>query len=976
MHFWCRRILLLSVCILLSFSGKAEDTVRRIRDKKAEKWVDSIYSCMNTRERIGQLFMVDVYSNLDTNHFKKIEELISKYHIGGLIFMQGGPRKQVFLTNKFQQLTELPLLIGMDAEWGLRMRLDSTLAFPQHMTMGALDNAKLVYDIGIEIGKQCKRLGVHINFGPVVDVNSNSQNPIIGVRSFGEDKYNVLAKSLQYMKGLQSQKILACAKHFPGHGDTDLDSHLTLPTISNSKKYIDDIDLYPYKKLIDDTLACIMTAHISVPSIESNAKIPASLSYKVVSKLLKDKMNFKGLVFSDALNMGAVSNLYEPGVLEKNAFMAGNDVLLFSQNIPKAFEVIENSLLSKEIDYDRLEESVKKILFKKYKLGLNRKVQIDTAHLISDLNNRKAKSLIEKTYRNAITVVKNEKLILPIKNTLSKTACILVGFTDENKDVENIFKKYSDITIVSLPKKTQTSEFENYFKKYSSYDNVVFMLGGDQVYLKDKIANNIELLAFIQRLNRETNVIVSVLGSPYILDKFENFNTIICGYEDNSIVRKTIPQIIYGGLSNEATLPVSPSEKFNKSVIPAKFTASRLSYVENPETKGLNSVRLSYIDSIVNQSISKKYFPGCQVLVVKDSSVVYNKSFGYHRYSTYSPVTDTTIYDIASLTKVSSTLQATMSLYSQNKIDLTLPLSSYLQETSCTNKANLFLQEILVHQAGLQAFIMHWVKTKETPDKLKYYYSTKQDSVYSVAIADSLYTRPSTKDSIWKWTLQSKLMHKIDSCYSYKYSDIGFYIFQKITEQLTGKSLMQYTDSLYNELGMTRSGYLPLRKYSKNNIAPSTIDKVFRNREIWGYVNDEGAAMYGGVAGHAGVFSTSNDLAKLFQMNLQNGYYGYKRYYNEQVIDFFRTRHYIHNRRGLGWDKPEWNGGGTTSIHASQKTFGHTGFTGTCVWIDPKYNLIYIFLSNRTYPDSENKGLIVHNIRTRIHDIIYESFLK
>ncbi|HTF80622.1 MAG TPA: serine hydrolase, partial [Cytophagales bacterium] len=432
----------------------------------------------------------------------------------------------------------------------------------------------------------------------------------------------------------------------------------------------------------------------------------------------------------------------------------------------------------------------------------------------------------------------------------------------------------------------------------------------------------------------------------------------------------------FGGLHVNAQLPVSPSEALDiKKLTLNTVEKSRLAYAVNPELKGLSAVELSRIDTIVKQSIAQKAMPGCQVLIIKDSAVVYNKSFGYHRYSKFSPVKDSALYDIASMTKVAATLQGVMQLYSQGKLDLGATLKEYLPEVKGSNKENLVLQEILAHQAGLQAFLSHWTYTLETPQKNFFYYSKAKDSTHTVQIADSLFTRADTKDSVWKWTVSSKLMNKKDSCFSYKYSDIGFYIFQKIVEKGMGKSLLQFTDSLYKSLGMFSTAYLPLRKFPKSSIAPSEWDKDFRGREIWGYVNDEGASMYGGVAGHAGVFSTANDMAILFQMNLQNGYYGYKRYFEPKVLEYFRMRHYINNRRGLGWDKPEWTGGGPTSVFSSQRTFGHSGFTGTCVWIDPKYNLIYIFLSNRTYPDAENKALVINNIRTKIHDVIYQSLM-
>lgn len=961
---------------LLTLQSKAEDTVRRPKNKLADKWVDSVYNTMSQHERIGQLFMIAAYSNKDSAHIREIDSLIVKYKIGGLIFMQGGPMRQARLTNRYQTESKIPLMIAIDGEWGLSMRLDSTVVFPKQMTMGALVNNKLIYDFGKEVGYQCKRMGIHVNFAPVVDVNNNRLNPVIGYRSFGEDVEKVTQKGTEYMRGMQSQGVLACAKHFPGHGDTDSDSHLSLPTIKHKKSRLDDIELYPFKKMIDDTLASIMVAHLYVPALDDEENKATTLSEKVVRKLLKNKLGFRGLIFTDALNMKGVSSYYAPGQVDKLAFMAGNDVLLFSQDVPRALKTLDSAINAKEIDEERLEESVKKILFYKYKVGLHKQKFVDTTNLIKDLNNPRAKAIRELIYRKAITLVKNNEALVPIKEVNNlKMACVLIDNEDDGV-VANSFKRYAAIDYYFIDKKTELAHYQKLWDKISKYPLVTVVVGG----LTNQAAKNFKLsndcITFVKNLQLNTKVITVVLGNAYALSNFENAKTLICTYEENEITKALPAQLIFGGLVNTAQLPVSPSEKLDAKLLAnTRIEKSRLGYIANPEIKGLNSAQLSRIDTIVKQSIAQKAMPGCQVLVIKDSSVVYSKAFGYHRYSLYSPVRDSSLYDIASVTKVACTLQGVMQLYSQNKINLASTLKEYLPETIGTNKQDLILQEILSHQAGLQAFISHWTYTLETPQKNFFYYSKQKDSTHTVQIADSLFTRADTKDSVWKWTLASKLIHRKDSCYQYKYSDIGFYIFQKIVEKGLGKSLDVFSDSLYASLGMRNTGYLPLRKFSKNNIVPSEWDKDFRAREICGYVNDEGASMYGGVAGHAGIFSNANDLAILFQMNLQDGYYGYKRYLGSGVMDVFKTRNYLNNRRGLGWDKPEWDGGGSTSIYCSQRTFGHTGFTGTCVWIDPKYNLIYIFLSNRTYPDPENKALIINNVRTKIQDVIYQSIM-
>lgn len=977
MHKAITKTILLFVLPILLIAWKQDDFKKEPVASAQDLWVDSIFNNMTIDQQIGQFFMIAAYSNKDEAHFVKIDSLIVNNHIGGLIFMQGGPLRQANLTNRYQSLAKIPLFISIDGEWGLSMRLDSTINFPKQMTLGALQDNSLIFKMGEEIGNQCKRMGIHINFAPVVDVNNNPTNPVIGYRAFGENKKDVAEKGSAYMKGMQSKGILACAKHFPGHGDTDADSHLSLPLIKHKKGRLEDIELYPFKELIKDSVASIMVAHLHIPAYDNSPNKPTTLSEYVVTKLLKNKLGFQGLIFTDALNMKGVSSFYKPGEADVQALLAGNDILLFSEDVPKAVQLIKQAMDEQKITTAEIATRVKKILKAKYWAGLNKYTKIDTKNLYNDLHLPKAYNIRKEIYENAITIVRNQEQILPIKHldTLN-VAAIHLG-EDGPNEFSKTLSKYAKISHYYVSKNNLDSKvYDKIYEETAVKSLVIISFGGMTNQLAKNFKINLESLMLLNRLNARTKVVTVIFGNCYALRNFQTSKNIICTYEDNEVIKSTTAQIIFGAKIAKGKLPVSPIADFKVGDGLISEDLSRLKYNIAPQQVGMDEGILSKIDTIALKAIRDHAMPGCEILVVKDREVVYDKKFGFLTYDSNVVVNDSTLYDVASITKVAATLQAVMFLYSHQQICLDSTIGSYLPELSTTNKGNLIIKEVLSHQAGLQAFLEHWRKTVDHQEIKNFYYSKTKDSLFSFQVGDSLFGRKSLPDSVWKWTVQSGLLHRKDSCYHYKYSDVGFYLIQKVVERILNQPLDKFLYEMYRALGMYNSCFNPLQKLSKTNIAPTEIDKLFRRSEVRGTVHDQGAAMYKGIGGHAGLFSNANDLAILMQMNLQEGVYGGQVFYNEGTIRTFRMRHYTDNRRGIGWDKPEWSGGGPTSIYASQKTFGHTGFTGNCVWVDPKYNLVYIFLSNRTFPDVENKRLITQNIRTKIHDVIYESMLK
>jgi beta-glucosidase-like glycosyl hydrolase/CubicO group peptidase (beta-lactamase class C family) len=956
----------------------------QVEEQKKEHWVDSVFNAMSPEQRLGQLFMIAAYSNGKESDYQDIDKLVRDYNLGGLIFMQGGPMRQAALTNRYQSLAKIPLLISMDAEWGLSMRLDSTLQFPRQMTLGAIQNDDLIFKMGKEMANQCKRMGVHISFSPAVDVNSNPMNPVIGIRSFGENKEKVAAKGSAYMRGLQANGVIAVAKHFPGHGDTDADSHLSLPEIKHSKKRIDEIELYPFKRLIKDSVAGVMVAHIHVPAFDDDENKASSLSKEVVKKLLIDKLDYTGLVFTDALNMKGVSKFYKPGEIEVMALKAGNDVLLFSENVPLAIESIKKAIENDDLEQKDVDAKVRKILGAKYWAKLHEYKPIDLHNLYKDLYPHSAVALRHQLFEKAITVVKNETGLLPIKHqdTL-KLASIAFGVGKDN-EFQHILSKYAHFEHYHYAEHAHFTQEQLSIQaeKLAGKTVIISIHGMNNTPSKGYgVTHEIQQLA--QKLQEKSNVIVVVMGNAYALKYFEDIKHVICTYENNDVTRKSVPQVIFGAMKAEGKLPVSPTIILKEGMGYNISPLNKLQY-SIPERVGMNSRTLNKIDTIVGKAIKNKVMPGCKILVAREGKVIFERNYGTLNYDTLAPVTDSTIYDIASISKVVGTLQCIMFLKEQGLIHIDSTASTYLPELKGTNKQYITLREALTHTAGLQAFIEHFKKTTTSAGKLndEYYCNEKDSSNFTLSVTNHLFAIHTLPDSMWKWSINSELIHKQKagdtSCYPYRYSDISFYILKRVAEKVLQQPISEFlAHHYYQPLGMYQTTYNPLdHNYPSHHIAPTEYDGTFRKQVIRGTVHDPGAAMMGGVAGHAGVFSTTRDLAILMQMHLQNGNYGGYIYLRPETVVEFTKASYTNCRRGLGWDKPQFGGSSPTSDFCSFDTFGHTGFTGTCAWADPKYNLQFIFLSNRTFPNSENKKLITQNIRTRIQDEIYRSMTE
>ncbi|TVZ13824.1 glycoside hydrolase family 3 N-terminal domain-containing protein [Maribacter sp. MAR_2009_72] len=965
-------LVILTACFY-GFVAHAQNPLVTVDSLAQQRWVEEQYAQMSLDQKLGQLFMVSVASDQSKQSTNAIKDLIEKEHLGGVIFSKGGSVRQAKLTNEYQRVANIPLLIGMDAEWGLSMRLDSTYAFPWNMTLGAIQDSTIVEKVGYQIGKHAKRLGVHINFAPDLDINTNPENPIIGNRSFGEDRDNVVQKGIAFIKGMERAGVLANGKHFPGHGDTAVDSHHNLPVIPFNKDRLDSLELYPFKKVIASGLSSIMVAHLEVPALELKKGMPSSISEQIISGLLKEDLGYEGLIFTDALNMKGVSTQGAEGEVELKAFMAGNDMLLMPENIVSAKKKLTNAYQKGRLTEQRLAYSVKKILMAKYKAGLQNYRPVIIDRLYEDLNSLENDIIYEEAIENAITVVKNNMNLVAIKNLDNKKIAYVKSGDAENDAFLKALQKFTEVTVVEANDinqlKIKLKEFnlvivghhksnESPWKSYKFSDKELRDL--------QEIANE-----------RTSNLILCVFAKPYALSAIANLasvDAVVMAYQNSDIAQEKTAEVLFGAVGASGKLPVSSHREFPVNTGIKTASLSRLGY-SLPERVGLSSKGLANIDRMVQDGLDSLMFPGAQILVARKGKVVYQKSFGKPTYDSKENITNEHIYDLASLTKILATLPMVMKMEEEGAIELNDTFEELVPNYSDTEIKNVTVLKALSHYGRLPAWIAFYIDTLDKDRKpSSEFYRTEPMPGFSTKVYDQLYLTDAYQDSIYNRIGRQDLKPN-----RYRYSDVPYYVMKKVIEKNYGQPLNFLTQNfLYGRLGANKTTYNPLDKFNKQAIVPSEEDNYYRYGTVQGYVHDMGAAMQGGVGGHAGLFSNANDVAKIMQMYLQDGYYGGVKFFDSRTVKKFNTCYFCDKnvRRGVGFDKPQLEHSGPTCGCVSRKSFGHSGFTGTYTWADPEEEIVYVFLSNRTYPSASNTLLVKSGLRTRIQQVIYDSILN
>lgn len=976
--FMTRSVFLYSLAVIICFlffpaqSGpNAGTVVLNIPsfEQKQNAWVEEVLAGMGLEEKVGQLFTIAVYSNKNEAEYRIVENQISKYHLGGVAFFQGNAIKQAELTNRYQEAATIPLLVGLDAEWGLGMRLNNTVSFPKAITVGATKDPLLAEQIGYEIAKQCKRIGVHINFAPVADINSNPLNPVINYRSFGESPKTVSDLAVAFAKGHRKAGVMASAKHFPGHGDTQVDSHYDLPVIRKSLKEIETIEAAPFKAMIADSVASVMVGHLEIPALDNG--VPASVSPKIIKDYLQNTLGFKGLVITDALNMSGLLRDYPVGKAEVAAVKAGTDVLLQTANIALAYSAVLQACQNGEITEAELDRSVRKILAAKYWAGLSEYKPVDLRNIQQDINNEQSYKLRQQVFNKAMTISSDDFGYIPVKG-LNKVSSLAVG-ADAGNSFQDIMQTYADVNPILLENKpANSSHWKTAVDEATKSDLVIVSL--HKIRQSEKIDYGItdETLNMLREIKKRSKLILCVFGNPYSLKFFDEFESVICGYEDEEEAYLAMANVLFGVNPANGKIPVNTLSENAKLNVGIHLKSYNNLGFALPSELNVNTKKLQQIESIVKRAILDQEFPGCQVLAAYKGKVIYYEPFGSLTYAAEEAVSRNTIYDLASITKIASTVQAMMMLSDQKKIDINRPISFYLPELRSSDKSQITVKDVLLHQAGLKAFVPFYDFTSGNNSGLNpaYFSAVSPGPDYSL-IANNIYASPALKDMVYSWIIETPLSFQPGQ--RYVYSDLGLLLLQRLIEKVSNRNLDGFVGSnIYEPMGLKNMLYKPLVQKDISQIAPTEVSGDFRKTALRGTVHDPNAALLGGVAGHAGLFSNALDLARLMQMDLNGGKYGDYKFFSKQTVDLFTTEQSNLSQRGLGWNKPP-KAEGSVSNYASENTYGHTGFTGTCVWVDPVKELIYVFLSNRVYPSARNKKLIQNNTRQKIHDIFYEA---
>ena len=946
--------------------------------------VDSVMNTLSIEEKIAQLIWIDAYSNHNLSYDVNLSNLIKRTGIGGVIFFEGNAPKQTEMINYFRELTKVPLIFATDGEWGLGMRLDGVMKFPFQMTLGAIQNDSLIYEMGSAIAGQFKRAGLNINLAPVADVNSNPDNPVINFRSFGEEPDNVSRKSLMYMKGLQDNGIISVAKHFPGHGDTQVDSHINLPVIDHTKSRLDSVDLVPFKTLIENGISCVMPGHLWIRALEKQDELPATLSHSVLTDLLKNELSFKGLIISDAMTMGGLIRYTDTGKTEIMALKAGIDVLEVVADPEVAIKNIVNGVKEGDISAESIDEKCRKVLAAKYQAGLFRPFVVKKENLNNDLSPKTSEALIRNLYSSAITVLNNDQNMIPLKN-LEKTRIATLAINASGPTLyQKRISKYipADDYNISVFTKDQV---DSVLKKLENYDIVITGIFKTDQRSTVNFGIPPGLDNFLNRLNNQNRCILTWFGNPYAIDRIPsawNSSGLIITYQDNNFTRDLSAQLIFGGIGAKGFLPVTINKKYPSGSGIITPGLLRLQY-GIPESDGISSRYLNdKIDSIANYGIDAGAYPGCEIMIAKDGLVMFQKTYGYQTYDDRISISENDLFDLASVTKISASMAGLLLLDTEGKFSPDKTLGYYLPEFRKSNKSNLVMRDMLTHQAGLVAWIPFWKETVKKNGKFrartfKHEYSER----YPLKVAEDLYIFKNYNKKIFKEIKKSKVSDQK----RYLYSDLTFIIVPQIINKLSGEEWYDFvTDSVYHKIGAYDLCFNPYLKYPLSRIVPTEYDSLFRKQQLHGTVHDEGAAMLGGISGHAGLFATANDLMKLMELYRRMGNYGGEQIFSKDIMKEYTRVQFPENdnRRGIGFDKPLLDNSELSqdqsypSKSASPESFGHSGYTGTFVWIDPAYNLTYIFFCNRVYPTRNNNLLSDLNIRTNILQVIYDSIIK
>ena len=922
--------------------------------------ISSMVASMSLEEKIGQLIWPRSYGHFisdESEEFTRLAGLVREQKIGGLVVFQGDVYETSVLLNKLQKLSRLPLLVAADFERGAAMRIRRSTHFPEAMAIAATRNQEYAYDVGKAIAEEALAIGIHQNLAPVADVNNNPANPVINTRSFGENSGLVSLMVSAFVRGTNDAGAIATAKHFPGHGDTGTDSHIDLPVLRFDRARLDSVELLPFRAAVGSGVGSVMIAHLVATSLDQ--ELPATLSPNVINRLLRREIGFDGLVVTDAMEMRGLLNSYSVGESAVLAIRAGADIILVPADEALTFEALVRAVLEEEIPAGRIDESVTRILTLKQKLGLFEKRAVDVDAIAGVVATESHMLLAKQVARESVTLLKNQNELLPFTDLRRKRVALITLSDSEfgradihrpsvsrtNEPFGSYFAsglrdRAGSVTHFRFDPGSHPLEFDDALVKLERYDLLIVAVyakvrsGSGRMGLPDGFDR------FIDRLPGLKKQIVAIsFGNPYLISLFPDASALLCSYSDAEPTIEATLEGLFGEVRLSGKLPVSIPGQFGfGDGLTVPQTVLRR---DVPAAAGFDRSRLAIVDTIISQGIRSKAFPGAQVAVIRDGALVYRESFGNLTYDPESlPVTGSTMYDLASLTKVVVTTASIMKLYDEGRCSLDDPIVRFLPQFQGASKQKVTIRDLLTHQSGLPAY-RDFYRLSTSPTQA----------------LDSLYATPLVAEP-GDTTI---------------YSDLGMMLLGKVVESITGKLLDEFfAETFSGPLGMTHTMFAPSES-RRGSCAPTEEDHFWRMRLVQGTVHDENAELFGGIAGHAGLFSTASDLAVFMQMILNGGTYGGTRFFRESTVIEFTGRETRHRVRALGWDAKSSKGSSAGSLF-SISSFGHTGFTGTSIWCDPERRMAVVLLTNRVHPTRENNG--IYRIRPLIHDSIVRALVN
>ncbi|PKL87607.1 MAG: hypothetical protein CVV23_14535 [Ignavibacteriae bacterium HGW-Ignavibacteriae-2] len=916
--------------------------------KKAKQWVEETLAGMSVKDKCAQMIFSNT-GNLDTNmgskSFKRLEKLVRDFHVGGLIFFQTNVYDQILITNYLQSISSVPLLISSDYELGPGMRLRDVVQFPHNMALGAANDTKLTYLTGKYSAELGRLVGVQLNYAPLLDVNNDYRNPVINIRAYSDDPKLISWHGNSFIKGMLDGRMISTAKHFPGHGATDLDSHLQLPLINTSKADLEKIDIVPFREAINSGVQAVMIGHLLVPALENRNGLPATLSPSIITDYLKDKLNFGGLVITDAMNMKAITDSFTTEEASKLAVMAGNDILLFPPNDSLAIEGIYKAVLKGEISENRINESVRKILSAKKWLHLDVIKKVDYKNAVVPINNPSYRRLALQVAEQSITLLKDNKNIIPLnpKSYYETVSISLSGSrnnlsADQSRHIEDLIeKKLGYVKTYRLNLSSNSKNYSKVFETARNADLIILNLFLTKYYAEDSTFIDKEQKSFITSLIKlKKPLVVLNFGNPYLFKDISEVGTYLCSYSHTKVSQEAMFNAITGKSEIRGKLPVSiPFTNFKIG----DGLKKQIKLLTVPEMISDSNYNFSQIDTLMARAVKDSVFPGSVLLIGHNKKIVYHKAFGSFTYDKKSRKMDTdAIFDLASITKAAGTTSAAMLLYDLGKLDLDKTVSSILPNFKGGGKEKIIIKHLLTHNSGLPAY--------------KEYYKMYK-----------------TRDQIIDDLMKTNLIFEPGA--DYTYSDLGMITLQLVIEKIIGQPVDKFLkDNLFLPLTMTNTMYNPPpQKWFY--CVPTEVDNYWRQTTLKGKVHDETAYMLGGVSGHAGLFSTASDLAKLLFVYVNNGKWNNKLIFKPETIDLFTRVHSKFGERGYGWDIKSNDDFSSAGQKFSSSAFGHTGFTGTSIWVDEKKDLFVILLTNRVYPTRDNKKIIL--FRPQLHNSIVDA---